>query len=60
MAWLHRKMAWFKKYLVQLQFFWTSIALNIAKWQLLKQGYCCPYQGQQLSYIVLDYFTFIS
>jgi hypothetical protein len=49
-------MAWLKFYLVQLVKFWTSIALNIAKWQLLKQGYCCPYQGQQLSYIVLDMF----
>jgi hypothetical protein len=47
-------MAWLQFYLVQLLIFWTSFAPNIAKWQLLKQGYCCPYQGQQLSYIVLD------
>jgi hypothetical protein len=54
MAWFGWKMAWLEFCLVQLQQFWTSIALNIAKWQLFKKGYCCLYQGQQLSYIVLD------
>jgi hypothetical protein len=54
MAWLHRKMAWFKKHLVQLQFFWTSNALIFAKWQHFKQGYFHLFQGQQLSYIVYD------
>ena len=54
MAWLHTKVVWFKKHLVQLQFFWTSNALIFAKWQHLKQGYFYPFQGQQLSYIVLD------
>jgi hypothetical protein len=47
-------MAWSHFHLVQLHKFWTSNALIFAKCQLLKQGYCCPCQGQQFSYIVLD------
>jgi hypothetical protein len=52
MAWFGWKMAWFILHLVQLLKFWTLIALNFAKWQLLKQGFCCPFQRQQLFYIV--------
>jgi hypothetical protein len=47
-------MAQFGFHLVQLVKFWTSNTLTFAKWQHIKQGYCCPLQGQQLSYIVLD------
>jgi hypothetical protein len=41
MAWFGWKMAWFILHLVQLLKFSTSIALNCAKWQLLKQCFCC-------------------
>jgi hypothetical protein len=52
-------MAWSHFHLVQLHKFWTSNALIFAKWQHLKQGYFYPFQEQQLSYIVLDLFTFV-
>jgi hypothetical protein len=48
-------MAQFGFHLVQLVKFWTSNTLTFAKWQHIKQGYCCLLQGQQLSYIVLDF-----
>jgi hypothetical protein len=54
MAWFASKMAWLQIHLVQLQIFWTSIALTFATWQHFKQGYCCLLQVHQLSYIVLD------
>jgi hypothetical protein len=57
MAWLLRKVAWSYFHLVQFHNFWTSNALIYAKWQHLKQGYFCSFQGQQLSYIVYDNIT---
>jgi hypothetical protein len=54
MAWFASKMAWLQIHLVQLQIFWTSIALIFATWQHFMQGYCCLLQVHQLSYIVLD------
>jgi hypothetical protein len=61
MAWFGWKMAWFIYHLVQLLKFWTSIALKFVKWQLFKQGYCCLYQRQQLSYISMIYsFSFVA
>jgi hypothetical protein len=54
MAWFPLKMAWLLLHLVQLVIFWTSYTLTYAKCQHFNKGYCCLYQGQQLSYIVLD------
>jgi isoprenylcysteine carboxyl methyltransferase (ICMT) family protein YpbQ len=54
MAWLLVKMAWLLYFLVQLHKFWTTNTLICAKWQHLEHGHFVLFQGQQLSYIVLD------
>jgi hypothetical protein len=54
MAWLLVKMAWLLYFLVQLHKFWTTNTPIYAKWQHLEHGHFILFQGQQLSYIVLD------